>query len=357
VGAGPAGSTTARYAASRGLRTLVLDRRRVIGFPVQCGEFVAESHEILVTFPALEDLEELMRIPEPLKKRRFHTIRVHTPKGRPFDIPFDGYTVNRDEFDRHLAGMAEREGAEILKGTSARRVRGTDVVTDRGTYEGRVVVGADGGMSRVASSVGLPPPAGVAPAVSTEVQGDFPPRVDLFFGSVAPGGYAWVIPKDGAANVGLGTWKRFDGNISRQMRRFMDSMGLTASRITGGWVPTYGPVSRSVKGNVLLVGDAAGHVMATNGGGINLAMVCGRIAGNAIADHLLDGQPLESYESRWRSAVAGPLEEAVRTRRLADRFFSSDRRLELAMRVLGAKRMERAIRCLPLFRRPPRARL
>jgi digeranylgeranylglycerophospholipid reductase len=110
-----------------------------------------------------------------------------------------------------------------------------------------------------------------------------------------------------------------------------------------------GPVATSVKGNVLLVGDAAGHVMATNGGGINVAIIAGRIAGETTADHVLSGAPLEAYEPRWRAAVGGPLAEGARIKRLADRFFGSDRLLEAAMLLLGRRRMARAIRCEPLF--------
>ena len=99
----------------------------------------------------------------------------------------------------------------------------------------------------------------------------------------------------------------------------------------------------------MLVGDAAGMVMATNGGGNNVAMIAGRIAGNTAADHVEDGTAVAEYENRWRSAVGGPLDEGVRIKRLADRFFGSDRMLDLAMILLGRRRMARAIRCQSLF--------
>jgi len=99
----------------------------------------------------------------------------------------------------------------------------------------------------------------------------------------------------------------------------------------------------------MLVGDAAGMVMATNGGGNNVAMIAGRIAGLTAADHLLDGTPLDAYETRWRAAVGGPLEQGVRIKKLADRFFGSDRLLEAAMVLIGRRRMARAIRCQRLL--------
>ena len=211
-----------------------------------------------------------------------------------------------------------------------------------------IVVGSDGPRSTVAKSVGLEWPVS-APAMSATAEGDFSDATDMFFGNLAPGGYAWIIPKAGCANVGLGTWERFRGNLRDLFNKFVAARGLQPGKATGGFVPVLGPPSRTVKENVMLVGDAAGMVMATNGGGNNVAMIAGRYAGLTAADHLVDGTPLDAYETRWRTAVGGPLAEGVRIKRFADRFFGSDRLLDAAMILLGRRRMARAIRCQRLF--------
>ncbi|MFQ5919138.1 MAG: hypothetical protein ACE5I4_03710, partial [Thermoplasmata archaeon] len=79
------------------------------------------------------------------------------------------------------------------------------------------------------------------------------------------------------------------------------------------------------------------------------AMVCARIAGNAIADHLQNGGSLRAYEGAWRAAVGGALDVGVRIRKLAELFFPSDFWLERIMRVLGPRPMATAIRCEPLL--------
>ncbi len=348
VGAGPAGGTAARYASRRGLKVLIVDKRKEVGVPVQCGEYVAHNEEVRAIFPHVGDLEDLMEVPYRVREVDTPLIRIWSPRGRHYDIPFRGFTVRRDKMDQGIAAQAEQEGAELAMETTVTRVRGEDVETNRGTFRGKVIIGSDGPRSTVAKSVGLEWPVS-APAMSATAEGEFSDATDMFFGNLAPGGYAWIIPKAGCANVGLGTWERFRGNLRALFDKFVVDHRLAPGKATGGFVPVLGPPAQTVQGNALLVGDAAGMVMATNGGGNNVAMIAGRIAGHAAADHLLDGTPLEAYERRWREAVDGPLREGVRIKHLADRFFGSDRLLELAMVLIGRRRMGRAIRCQPLF--------
>lgn len=348
VGAGPAGSTAARYAARRGMKVLLLERRRVVGVPVQCGEYVAGNREVRAIFPTVTDLEDLMTAPQRVRQRDTDVLRLWSPEGRHWDVPFEGFTVRRDLMDQGIADEAVAEGAELRTSTNVLKVRGNEVSTDRGAFAAKVIIGADGPNSRVAIGAGLPQPV-TGPAMSCNVKGDFSSVTDLWFGSLAPGGYAWAIPKDGEANVGLGAWQHFDGNLNRLFETFLRRQGYPVTKATGGHVPVLGPIDRTVNPPTLLVGDAAGHVMATNGGGINVSMICGRIAGLTAADHVQDGLPLETYEGRWRAAAAGPLVRGAKIKRLADLFFGSDRRLNLAMRLLGPRRMARAIRCQPLL--------
>ena len=102
-------------------------------------------------------------------------------------------------------------------------------------------------------------------------------------------------------------------------------------------------------GDALVVGDAAGQVMAVNGGGIPIALICGRIAGEAAANRIKKGSDLEEYEREWRRQVGQQLNVAVKTKKLAMIAFGSQWRLEMAMRMLGVKRMGKAIRCKSVF--------
>ena len=263
-----------------------------------------------------------------------------------FEVPFHGYTTYRDRFDQFLAGRATKAGARVMTGVSCSSIEGNVADTSMGKIRAKVLVGADGPLSVVAKSLGLERSWDLCPTASTFAKGDFEPVPEMYFGNVAPGGYAWIIPKKVGANVGLGYSKRYArGNLDFYWREFLKHHPLDAGKLNGKMVPMSGPISSTVKGSALVVGDAAGQVMAGNGGGIPIAMICGRIAGEVAAAHVKGRKGLKEYEARWREQVGGPLKTALGTKRLAMMMFGSQWRLEQAMRFLGPKRMGRAIRC------------
>ncbi|WP_214083907.1 NAD(P)/FAD-dependent oxidoreductase [Methanoculleus sp.] len=343
VGAGPAGSTAARYAAESGLDVLLIDKRKVIGVPVCCGEFNASPAVLAEALPSAPGLDELFPVDPGLVRRRIRCAVAVSPGDREYEFDLGGYTVDRDAFDRHLADTAVRAGAVLSPDTKFLSREGHRVTTSRGDVEAGVVVAADGPLSPVCRSAGMERSAVLAPAITCRVEGEFGDRLKLFFGNrVAPGGYAWIFPKQGCANVGLGVQKK-STPVPVLLRAFLSQSGFSARDVQAGFVPVSGPIGKTVRENVLAVGDAAGHVVASNGGGIAPAMICGRLAGLAAARHLLHGEPLRAYEREWRSAIGRELLAAARTKRMADRVFGSDFLIERAMSLLGGHGIRNAI--------------
>jgi len=346
VGAGPAGSTAARFCAGEGIDVLMIDRRKEIGYPVQCGELMPHLDEMHTIFPAGETLEELFTVPSHVVQGESEHVELVSPGGRTYRCDFKSHTLDRRSFDKHLAKLAVDAGARLETGVSFLGLKDGVAETTMGPVNAKVVVGADGPNSRTAREAGLQNPVLRYPAVTCQAKGDFDPAVKMFFGGVAPGGYAWTIPKRGGANVGLGfDPKVFKGSPREAFDIFVRKLGCECENVTMGIVPMSGPVPSTVRGNVLLVGDAAGQTMATNGGGIPTAMIAGRIAGRTIREHLSGSCGLGGYETRWKNVMLSPLMTSVRTRRMADMVFGSDWLLGAAMFVLGRRGLDRAIRC------------
>lgn len=350
VGAGPAGSTTARYCAGKDLDVLMIDRRKEVGHPVQCGEFLPSTEEMYTMFPKSVDLEELFAPATDHVAGEVHRIDLVSPKQRVYGCDFEGVTLDRRAFDKHLARLATDAGARLETSASFRRLENGVARTSLGDIKAKVIVGADGPNSRTAAYAGLERPLMRFPAVTCQADGDFGETIKMLFGSVAPGGYAWIIPKRKGANIGVGVNPMVtDARPSDLFARFASRLGASYRDVTMGFVPMSGPVDETVRGNVVLVGDAAGQVMSSNGGGIPISMVAGRIAGRAIREHINGGLPLSEYERRWRAVLGKPLGNARWTRTLSDLFLSGDSGAEFAMRVLGSRGLARAIRCSKVF--------
>ncbi len=353
VGSGPAGSVAARYAAEKGLNVTFIERRSEVGVPVRCGELIPSNDEIKGMFPNLKDESTLFNIPSYLRLREIEGIKLVNPRGRSTILDFTGYTTDRDRFDQYLAGEAQKAGAELIKNCLFKDIKDGRAITSCGEIEYKLIIGADGPGSRVARSLGLPRNMNPYPAVTAQAKGDFDPYVVMFFGDIAPGAYSWIIPKAGVANIGVGFSPDFaNGTLSEYFDEFAIKRGfqITSKKLEGKYVPSEGAISRTVSGNGMVVGDAAGQVISVNGGGIPLAMIAGRICGEVAGDNITKGRSLMDYETEWRNILYKPLKTAATNKRLADTFaFGSERRTVICMALLGKRRMGKLIRCKNLF--------
>jgi digeranylgeranylglycerophospholipid reductase len=352
VGAGPAGSMTARYAAEKGVSVKIIERREEVGVPVRCGELLPSIEETLGSFPKIEDIEGTMDIPSYLMTREIEGMRFTSPKGKVTEFPFTAFTIDRDRFDQYLASQAVKAGAELVTGCGFQRIENGIAVTEDGEIQYKVIVGADGPTSRVSRELGLPSNKNLYPAVTSIAKGDFEPIIDMFFGGVAPGAYSWIIPKSGCANVGVGFAPKFSkGTPTAYFEQFAEQKGFDIiQKVHGKYVPSEGPIDKTVSSNGVVVGDAAGQVASVNGGGIPQAMISARICGNVVADHILNGRPLQDYDDEFRRVIGGPLKTAAFNKKLADQFaFKTDARTNLCMSLLGKRRMANLVRCKRIF--------
>jgi flavin-dependent dehydrogenase len=228
-----------------------------------------------------------------------------------------------------MVGMAEKMGAELLSGkkvTALDQGNGVVVTCGRETYRSKVVIGADGVNSPVRRLSGLEPfrerPDRIVSLV-TEVpmpQADIDAVLgndggsyfDINFSTFFPG-YAWIFPKRGRLNVGIGAVASHGGNIRKDLGTFMERMGLGVVEgrdVRGALIPCR-PLRRMSKGRVLLVGDAAGLVDPFTGGGIDLGIGSGELAAEAcrVALEEADLGLLERYDR-----AAAPIARSLRTK-------------------------------------------
>jgi digeranylgeranylglycerophospholipid reductase len=321
VGAGPAGSSAAQAAAREGAVVLVVDRRRVIGVPVQCAEYIPAM--LLAEVPVDGDV----------LVQAIRAMKTLIPGCRPEEMQAPGYTIRRDRFDQRLAASAEQAGARFVLSTSAveRRDEHT-VVLKRKTgrhflLKTKIIIGADGPRSTVAKWVGVAR-RNLIPAIQARVALARPMDVtEVYLESEFRGGYGWLFPKGREANAGLGFRPLSGGEPSprRLLELFLERLRADGKIVgpaigyQGGWIPVE-PARTSVVGNVLLVGDAAGQTHPITGAGIFSAVTCGKLAGQWAARAVRKNDPDEllNYEKQWRELFGETLDRACARRRFME---------------------------------------
>jgi digeranylgeranylglycerophospholipid reductase len=352
IGGGPAGSTVARYAAIGGANVLVIDGRDPIGTPLQCGELVPSNDEMRRLCPGVPDMDDLFRTPESAISRHSKHMHLVPPSGKPLKFDFDGYVLNRVAHDEFLVELAKESGAEFLINSRVDKVDGQRVVLRNGdSYSAKIIVDAGGHNGPIRRDYWNEKSTKI-PVKFVLMDGDFGEAVELHFGSMAPGGYAWMFPKEKGANIGLGIQRNFakGRSLNQCTEQFISKYNGEVTFNGAGSLPMSGTIKKFVKGNYMLVGDSAGMVLPSNGAGITIAMIGGRIAGQVITENLSSGVPLEEYELRWKKQMGKVMSNSKRSFKLGSLLFRlPDWILNLMFNRLTKGIIWRAVTCRRMF--------
>jgi geranylgeranyl reductase family protein len=333
VGGGPSGLHAARLLAGGGLRVLVAERKKEIGANVVCTGIVGQEVFSEFDLPTVSILREL------------RTVKLVSALGQTFLYQHPAVfasVVDRKLFDQALAEKARLAGADIATST-----RVYDVVPGNGRvrilaktpddapveYSAAVAILATGIDHRLNERLGLGIPRDYVIGVQAELAVPGDGDAAIFVGkSIAPGGFGWSVPCGrGRARIGLltsGEPRACFENLIRKFHPdlvpFFDRSGIRVKPIVQGLVSkTYGD-------NLLALGEAAGQVKTTTGGGIYFGLVGARIA----ADVILKNHPrntftkrrLAEYERTWRGVLQKEILIGHYARKVYARF--TDRQIE-----------------------------
>jgi geranylgeranyl reductase family protein len=368
AGVGPGGLYAALAALKRGLTVHIFDKKATVGVPVKCGEYFPIRREMEYLLPSAGEHMHVFDVPRDAVDNVCKTIRVISPKGREYEFDFEAYVLDRTVLEQGLAKQVTDLGGTIELRAPV------DLFFDNGNLlvgrnktnavNAKVVVAADGFPSKVAKSAGILTEDYMTPnnvAINYEyLVSDL--RVDqsvteMYMGTeFAPGGYGWIIPKgDRTANVGVGIRTSFSKRKDSKayLEYFLTACSLSKTKLEGGKpgpmiadvLPVDGPLKKTYSDGVMAIGDAAGMVMPTNGGGISTAMITGEIAGQVAADHLQKGVALSEYEKRWKKVMGREMHVSTGLRRLADHFMGNDGLFHLMLRILGTDGIKDVITC------------
>lgn len=316
VGAGPAGSTAARFAAEKGISVLLLEKDRDVGYPVRCGEAVSKT-----------GIEEFLPVDPKFVAAEVTKFRFVAPNEQYVEVGFNdtGYVLERRIFDYELARLAAEAGAEVL---TRAYVNGLIIKDDKVCgvkyeYRGeqfevksKIVIAADGVESRVGRWAGIKTHSDfrdMESAVQVTVANIDAAQDTLHFymgQCYAPNGYLWIFPKGNKkANIGLGISGSINKNKSA-LSYLNDFMGKyypdapILTQICGG-VPCELTLDKISGPGIMLVGDAARQINPLSGGGICSGMIGGKIAGIIAGEAVVTNNLnlVLTYDKAWHDRL------------------------------------------------------
>ena len=334
IGAGPGGLHAARRLAARGFDVVVLEEHSRIGAPVHCTGILSADAFPQFNLPASSVLNQL------------RTAKFFSPSGQTFDYStarVEAVVVDRLVFDQTLKSEAVQAGAAIRGDSrvSAIEITERDVRLSLSGVEkplyARSCILACGASYALQRTLGL----GTPPAFLQSAQVEVPAavtgtHVEIHFGSeTAPKGFAWVVPvprgTENFVRIGL----MCEGaNAAALFRRF-------AERIAGRWgvalenlaeprrkMLPLAPLRRTYGNRVLVVGDAAGLVKPTTGGGIYYSVLTADLAAAVLTQALdrdeIHADALSRYEREWRTRFGFELKIQLAFRHHGQRLTDGD---------------------------------
>jgi geranylgeranyl reductase family protein len=352
VGAGPIGSHIGGELARRGHKVAVLEQHAAIGKKGCCTGIV--GRECVEAFP----------IARQAVAREARGARFFSPSGTSFTLQKDSaqaYILDRQAFDEAMASNAQKLGAEYILSTKAlgitnNRDAAQVAVQSReqsSQLESKVVVVASGFGSGLPAGLGFGKVGDFVMGAQAEVETSVD-LVEVYLGSqFAPGFFAWLVPtRNGKALAGLLARRDTKAYMQTFLRHLKDQGKIASYRapFKFGGIPLK-PLRHTASDRVVVVGDAAGQVKPTTGGGIYYGLLCADIAvevlDRAITDNDCSARALSEYERRWKKLLARELRIDRWARRAFERL--SDRRIERLFRMVQDSRATESLLNAPDF--------
>lgn len=349
IGAGPAGLFASLRLAQSGLRVTLLEEHHVVGDPVHCTGILAREAFDEFDLPSGVILNELT------------TARFISPSG--LDVVYrtqaiEAVAIDRIAFDTDLAERACAAGVELrhLSRATAAQIDGDGVVVSvagQPDVRARVCVLACGGRYALHRQLGLTVPSLYLHTAQRELPVENPDELEIHFGSdVAPRGFGWIVPirrgRQSYARIGVMSEDRSPTYFDRMLARVRERWGV--GDVDGPPRQKILPlnrIERTYGDRLLVVGDAAGLVKPTTGGGIYYSLVSAAIASDVLSEAFEDmdfsAGRLADYEQRWRESLEDELDAQLEFRTLAQRMSDED--------IEGLFELARTDGVMPIVRR------
>jgi geranylgeranyl reductase family protein len=313
VGAGPAGSYVAYRLASLGYDVAVFEEKSASGLNVCCTGIISTE-----CFQSLDPGTDVILT-------KLNSAKFFSPSGRCLRVQTENvqaYVVNRLLLDKAITSKAQSRGAQyffsspvidIIPGKDSIQAE-TLCSEAREMFSARVVVLANGFRPKLPQKLGLGEIKSFFVGAQAEIEAKNVDELEVYFGQeIAPGAFAWLVPTStNKAYVGLLATSQAKLHLQKFLNNLF-SQGRITSReleIRQKAIPV-GTLARSYGERVLVIGDAAGQVKPTTGGGIYFGHLGAKIAAEVLDEALNSGNltagQLSHYQKQWKTKMGKEL--------------------------------------------------
>ena len=322
IGGGPSGSYAAFLLASAGAGVIVVERKdRTAGAPC-CTGVVGTGYADLVGVErdsVVADARSAVFI-SPSGRR----LRVEAPVSQ-------ALVLDRALLERRLLERAAAAGAQVRTGTVAlridRRDSGFELLlagpASREVVRARALVVAGGVSPGLTRQLGLGATQRHLVGAHAEIEMDDVEETEVYLlQDLERGLFAWLVPVGGhLVRVGVLSPRAAKAQVGRFLERPEVRSRLRKREIRISQRPV--PVStlrRTYADGLIVIGDAAGQVKPTTGGGLYFGAIAARAGAEVIEEALaagdLSSKALSGYERRWKSDLGSELRLGSRVRRI-----------------------------------------
>jgi flavin-dependent dehydrogenase len=256
--------------------------------------------------------------------------------------------VDRERFDRHFIDGELKDEWDIELNSEVYDIlvkpKSITVLTkvsgeEQKKHMARVVIIATGVRYELQRKLGLGVPKDYLHGVQAEFHLGQLDCTHVFVGrNLARGGFAWLVPtENGKARLGLITEKNPIGCFHRLIKDYYPDCieGLDESLLQFKPI-AQGLVSKTYGDRVLALGEAAGQVKTTTGGGIYFGLLCSEIAAQVVCERFDEGDfsksRMASYERLWKKAIQKEILIGYYARKFCGKM--SDRQIEKTLKII-----------------------
>jgi len=312
IGGGPAGCHAASLLAKAGKEVRIFEEHKSIGSPVQCTGIVTSS------------INNIIKIKKSCIINKISRAKIISGKNSAeLKLKNSNLILDREKFDQHIAEKAKSAGAKLFLNHKYINNNKNKLVTNKKTFKTNkinTIIGADGPLSSVAKANNMFNKRKFWQGIQARVKLKNENIVE-FYPNI--GTFAWVVPENkDIVRIGLLAEKNTSQIFQKFLKTRIKNPKNKIIEHQGGIIPKYNPPQITQKiqkdnNNIYLVGDAAGQVKATTGGGI----IQGLEAAEALTDSIINKK---DYETEWKKKIGKDLWVHLKMRNIMDKFKNQD---------------------------------